>query len=390
MSHGRTFDGTDDVISLAPGNGNFAFGPATFAIILKRNGTTDETPFAGYDGASTLTWYMGIDDSGAGNDLFIDIPDIGFRLAPTTVVTNANNWVLVAITKDAGSATPRFHKYVYDTTTWTHENGTAIASGPATSDRFQVGAGAGDFYQGDILIAGLWNEVLDDATLEGMTDSLSQWEATNPDGLWRFDQDDVGDPVLDLTGGGADQTSITGTAVGTEDLAGFTFDEGGTEFEQSLSGSISPAGAIVQATSKAVSGSITPAGAIAQLAQNILSGEITPSGALTTLRTFLQSLAGSITPAGALAKSVSKSLSGAITPAGALFKSISKFVGGAITAAGSLLNNFLSGEVPTPASITISDRAVTLATAIDAGVTLATATDARVTIATVSDSLGDA
>lgn len=230
MATGRLFDGIDDRITLAVGNCGGAFGPATVCAVIKRNNTIDNGIFGGYDGALTtdVTWILGLDDNAAGNDLYLDIPDVGFVTAPTITVTNADNQVLIAISKASGTVAPRFHRYKYDTTTWTHENGAStLANGPATSNRLHVGELAGDFFAGDVLIIAFWKRVLSDAEIEGLQDSVEGWVNLNPDGLWRFNQPNVADDVLDVTGGGANETAITGTTVGINDFPGFLIQEEG-------------------------------------------------------------------------------------------------------------------------------------------------------------------
>jgi hypothetical protein len=227
MASGRTFDGIDDVISLAVGNCGPAFGPATVAIILKRGGTNSENIIGGFNGAgqAAVTWELGIDDAGGGNVLYLDFPSVNFSVAPTITVVPGDNFVLLAITKATGSSAVRFHRYKYDTSTWTHENGAAINNSPVTTNRLQLGAADTDFYTGDILIAGYWTSVLSDLVIETLKDSLTDWENANPQGLWLLNQTSIATPVPDLTGGGADQSAITGTSVSANDLPQFVIEE---------------------------------------------------------------------------------------------------------------------------------------------------------------------
>jgi len=127
---------------------------------------------------------------------------------------------------------------------------------------------------------------------------------------------------------------------------------GATTFEQSVAGSVTPAGALVKETQKplggsagpagavtkqtgkTVTGSVTPAGAMVKQAAKILTGALTPSGAVATALVRLLSLAGSIAAAGALARQTNKALAGSATPEGALTKQTSKTFIGALTPAG--------------------------------------------------------
>lgn len=383
MATGRTFDGTDDRITLAPGACTTAFGPATVVAIIKRNSTVDNEIIGGFDGAGAtdFTWIMGLDDNAAGNDLYLFIPDVGSVLAPTIAVPNSDNWVLIAITKASGTVAPRFHEYVYDTDTWTHENGASnIANGPATSNRLQLGE-VGDFFGGDLLICGFWTSVLSDVAIETLKDSLSAWEALTPTGLWLLNQTNVADDVLDLTGGGANETAITGTTVGTNDLPDFVIEEEGGYYLQENgtdrylledgtglyimegdfpvtgeeifpTGDITSAGALIKSVTKKFVGTLTPTGALLKSSTQLFTGAITPAGALTLLHNFFRAFTGSITPTGALItlKQFTRAFTGSITPTGALttIKSAIRFFTGAITPAGALVktvSKLLAGTI---------------------------------------------
>lgn len=112
---------------------------------------------------------------------------------------------------------------------------------------------------------------------------------------------------------------------------------GGTVFNQTISGSITPTGALVKTTTKKLAGAITPAGALIKAITKALAGAITPAGAL--LAALLFPLTGAIAPAGDLVVRRVKFLTGAIAPAGALARSITKVLSGAITPTGALSRN---------------------------------------------------
>jgi hypothetical protein len=161
------------------------------------------------------------------------------------------------------------------------------------------------------------------------------------------------------------------------------FTVGGTTFTQTLSGSITPAGALVKQTAKRVTGTITPAGALVKAVSKPLAGSITPAGAITNLRLKLLALSGSITPAGALVKAVTKPLAGSITPAGALRKAVSKNLAGSITPSGTIANVrakllALSGSIA-PAGALRLQTAKALSGALSPSGALSKATSKRVT-----------
>jgi hypothetical protein len=64
---------------------------------------------------------------------------------------------------------------------------------------------------------------MSDATVEStITDDMAAWMAGSPNGAWQFNQATTGDDVTDLTGGGGDQSAISGTTV-VSDPAGWTY-----------------------------------------------------------------------------------------------------------------------------------------------------------------------
>lgn len=109
---------------------------------------------------------------------------------------------------------------------------------------------------------------------------------------------------------------------------------GGTTFNQSVAGTVTPAGAVVRQPGKALAGSTTPAGALLRTAGKALAGAVTPAGALT--RQVAKVLAGTVTPAGVLAvvKAVLRSFTGSLTPAGVLARRPGKALGGAVAPSG--------------------------------------------------------
>ena len=75
--------------------------------------------------------------------------------------------------------------------------------------------GEGLFFEGQQAVARITDfsfGILAPTTIE------QGWAALDPVGLWDFKQASVGEPVLDLTGNGADQTAILDTEVGEDEL----------------------------------------------------------------------------------------------------------------------------------------------------------------------------
>jgi hypothetical protein len=121
-------------------------------------------------------------------------------------------WQLLAVTKASGSAKPRFHIYSYTTKTWVHRNASEEMpnGGSVTGGRIRLAGSGSEEYAA----AALYSRVLSDEEVEDLTTSYEEWLELEPTGMWLLNQPDVTKPVLDETGGGANE--IFGETFGTE------------------------------------------------------------------------------------------------------------------------------------------------------------------------------
>jgi len=358
----RTFNGTTDNLRTALGAINGTVTAVTFAAIIRR----------GANGA----WHsvMELVDSGGSNILALELSagnaidfnaNMASGSASSFTVQTTDGQVLLAVTKATGTVTPRMHKYVYSSDTWTHSAGSltvANPSGTAASVRFAQWETT-DFYQGDLVAAGMWNRDLTDTEVEQLAMSLTGWHAVTPAALWVFDQQATGQTVPDLTGGGANQNAITGTTVASTSPVVWSYGHdvsaphsvpaaGGSTTPISVAGSMTPAGALVRQTghltagsvtptggatkrtSRTLAGTTTPTGAILKLLGRLMVGGTTPASSLATIRTRLLAVAGGIAPAGAVAKLTGKPVAGTTTPAGAMTRRTAKTMAGSATPTG--------------------------------------------------------
>lgn len=126
---------------------------------------------------------------------------------------------------------------------------------------------------------------------------------------------------------------------------------GGTQYNQSVSGAITPTGALSKQANKPISGAITPSGAIAKQAtktfagslssivgtlakqtNKVLSGAISSiAGTLTTNRGYTRSFSGTVTSAGSLSKQANKVVSGSLPSSGTISKRVGKVISGALS-----------------------------------------------------------
>lgn len=221
----RTFNGTSDNVLLSLGAANFAFGPGTIAAVMKSSSDTAAVRVVIGMGDAGATRYLLVLNAGHSIALFSNAS----QRASTATILASHGWVFIAVTKATGSATPQFYKYVYDTDTWT------VAAGSGTLANSSVPTGRGaigstptsptptSYCPADIAAAGVWNVVLADQDVRSLAYGLSPWRATNPKGLWVLDQDTVGQKVFDLTGGGANESGISGTSVATSAVPVFSY-----------------------------------------------------------------------------------------------------------------------------------------------------------------------
>lgn len=223
----RNFDGANDSIHMSAGGlQSSTFG--TFAIICKRNGTTFHNLMTGHTSGGTSRMGLEIEDNGSGNHLQLQYDGTFVSTGAGITIVNADGWVLLAAGKATGTTTPRGHKYVYSSNTWTHADFSGTATnwtsiGSTGTMRFGEWEGADDF-NGDIAAAGYWSgRNLADAEVELLAVSLQGWFATAPDALWLFDQQSTTQNVVDLMGGGANQSALTGTTVSTNSLPIFGY-----------------------------------------------------------------------------------------------------------------------------------------------------------------------
>lgn len=134
-----------------------------------------------------------------------------------------DDYTVFGWTKTSGTAVYRYHVAGIDGD-WTHQDGTfAVTDGSGGTDSIEIGTAVSAVRNVDIAAGARWLDALSDTEIEacGTTD-MADWLAGDPDGAWQFNQDATSTEVVDLTGGGADQTAIVGTSV-TDDPAGWTY-----------------------------------------------------------------------------------------------------------------------------------------------------------------------
>jgi len=143
-------------------------------------------------------------------------------VSSSVVLTEADGWCVIAITKVTGSTLPRMS--IYKAGAWTHANATSAAglSFGAWTTPVIGNTAATSKCTADIAWQGLWNSVLSDANIEtsivGGFISDTAVQALAPSALWYLNQWNIGTPVPDWTGNGANEASHTGTRAVYSDI----------------------------------------------------------------------------------------------------------------------------------------------------------------------------
>jgi hypothetical protein len=175
----------------------------TMVVLMKPDSYTAQDIMSLHTSGGKGTGYELYQDGGKHLALGVD-PASTFGSDPI----NLSEWQLFAVSKAAGTATPRFHNYGYSSATWDHRNGSGtIGNGASVSGgTVRFGAWENSFYaEGEYAAAALFSRSLSDAEVEALAGSYEKWLKLDPAGMWIFNQRDLTKPVLDETGGGADE-----------------------------------------------------------------------------------------------------------------------------------------------------------------------------------------
>lgn len=220
----RTFNGSagfDQIIACAPGAlSGMDGGPITVAVLWRPseilNGGIIQArragnPVWGLQTVSDGKYYIENDFGGEASYV-------------------VGQWQIYAYTKASGSAAVRGHLYRYDTGTWAHTGYGNVGDGTAPSDEIWIGRCHGRM-DGDWVATAVWGSVLSDAGIEAVLSpaALANWLAGSPAALWAGNQATTAQAIADLTGNGADQTSIIGTPppVSADEPPGWSYTLGG-------------------------------------------------------------------------------------------------------------------------------------------------------------------
>jgi hypothetical protein len=209
----RLFDGQFSVesVTFAVGNAPPDEGPITMAVLFRPQTTfSTATCFllSGLNGATGI-WGL-LTDSGkpfTANDFGTGGPTL-----------TGNVWYWLVATKATGAAIPRFHvKDITNASAWVHQDDSSnVADGTGPITKIVVGSndssGSSDM-RGELVAAAAWTAALTDLQVEAAcTLNASDLSTAAPNWGTLWNQGSTATSVTDFTGGGGDQTAITGTA----------------------------------------------------------------------------------------------------------------------------------------------------------------------------------
>lgn len=209
----RTFTATSShKITLSLGSLGFVFGPGSVAaLVYSTNIAASNRTVISSGATNAVSWMLQVLTATGQVALRLD----GTEVHSTTTIS-INKWYLLGASKGTGTVTPTLHIYDYATNAWVHEaaSGTRVnSSTPLTQAQIGCTPAVAAFWDGDIAVAGSWDVVLSDAQFEALAYGLRAWFAVQPRGLFVLDQASTAQQLEDMSGGGANQSAITGTAV---------------------------------------------------------------------------------------------------------------------------------------------------------------------------------
>ena len=313
--------------------------------------------------------------------------DVYFRMTMNGAGGPGNGEYNIRTTNGGSGSGPNLHSTIVPpTNVWQHfgatqyndgdaqeiyMNGVLDASGTITTtavDLTQISIGyegdssPGDSFDGRLAEIGVWNVRLNAGEWKALGEGRSP-ATIRPQNLVfyapliRILQDEKGGLTL------SQANTTVGEHYPTVDAGSqFAYIESATTNSQTLTGSITPSGLLVQETAVSPTGAIAPTGATVKGTLITPTGTITPSGALASVLAFFQTLIGSITPSGLMSRETAVSPSGAITPTGSTVQGVSTTPTGGITPTGALASvlaffKTLIGSIA-PSGATVRETAV--------------------------------
>jgi hypothetical protein len=203
--------------------------------------------------------------------------------------TNNNNWLHIGWSKASGSAAVRWHQAVHNGTSWgayTHGNGATEGDG-STIDTITLGL-AFQRMAANFAACALYGSALSDGAFEALgTSSMATWMAAAPGAAWQGNASAVSG-ILDLTGGGADLTTLVGTAPTLDTVnepPGWTYYSPASTIDGTAT--LTGAGTVTTRATLASPSTLTGAGSATALASAAATAALAGAGTLSGLPTLV-------------------------------------------------------------------------------------------------------
>lgn len=218
----RFFNGgtAADYITCSPGNGPAVQGPITMAVLAHPASSSFGNGWMVQGMTASGVWAI-LCDSGVlfmENDFTSGGPSHG------------TGWCWYVATKASGTVTPRWHMHDLTAgTAWTHANASGTVAnntGPITAIRVGASAAgtAAQTFRGRIAATAVWGSVLTDLQVEAAcTTAASDLAAASPAWGVLLNQASTATAVTDFTGGGGNQSALSGTAVDADEPPGWSY-----------------------------------------------------------------------------------------------------------------------------------------------------------------------
>lgn len=218
----RNFNGTSDKILMSLGAVPASVAGFTLAAIVRLQAVSrwnNILTLATSADATILDMTIG-----ATNVLSVE----PYAAAGNTVTGIATGWQLLAVSKPTGSNVCRGHRYVFSTGVWTHTDAVGNSADPGgTVARIYLGTFAtSDFLSGDIEAAAMYDTALSDSQIESLPFTLMAWLTLAPKALWKLDQSATAQKIIDISGGGANESTLTGTTIAAASVPVFNYTDG--------------------------------------------------------------------------------------------------------------------------------------------------------------------
>jgi hypothetical protein len=148
-----------------------------------------------------------------------------FQSSNPDLYSSSDGWRLDGFTVSSGATNVRWHSLNKTTPTgWTHADKGAISV--ASTDAVKLWIAKFNNTQamrGRFAALAVWSSPLSDGAIESCENDFYVWMKLSPAAAWLFNQESTSLPILDLTGGGANQVSVVGSSVSTDEPPHFNY-----------------------------------------------------------------------------------------------------------------------------------------------------------------------